>query len=549
MAYKVLSLKWRPQSFKDVVGQDHLVKTLVNAFKQDRIAQGYIFTGPRGVGKTTTARIMAMALNADNGSQVDFNPKSTTSLEIAEGRSMDVLEIDGASNRGIEEIRGLREQIKFSPISGSFKVIIIDEVHMLTNQAFNALLRTLEEPPSHVKFIFATTDIHKVPATIISRCQRFDFNRISISVISGRVQVILEAEKIKSDPESIHAIAKKADGSMRDALSLLDQAISYCGGELKYESTAKVLGLIELDLYFDFTTFISNKNYNGMINLLNRFSSCGIPAPEVMIGIEEHIRNLIYAGVDNGIKLLEMNVEQKDRYKNESAKWDRRDLFRICQVLIDTSSVIRRSEDPYLLLEMTSLKLLEMDKSVLIDELLSFDSSSNRKEKNVEAEEPIKNKSFDKIEPDKSKAENSNQKEIDRDLDQKKDIDENTKQNEIIDLDKVKKLWPNIIEGINKLRPSVGSIIEDFHPVALNDKIVTLKQIKDFEFNEEIIQRGRSIIDQEFSRVLGDSFKLNFIKFDKPKSDDKVIKNTKEIDQNDEKVFNKVVDLFDGEIL
>ncbi|GIS54132.1 hypothetical protein Ct9H90mP29_11740 [bacterium] len=284
---------------------------------------------------------------------------------------MDVLEIDGASNRGIEEIRGIREQIKFAPIKGDYKVIIIDEVHMLTNQAFNALLRTLEEPPSHGKFIFATTDIHKVPATIISRCQRFDFNRLSIGVISDRLQYIINNENITIDPESIHIIAKKADGSMRDALSLLDQSISFCGNEIKYELLVKALGLIEQNLFFDFTSSLKNKNYSGMISLLSDFSEFGVPASEVLTGLLDHIRNLIYSGIDDGVKMLEMNKEHQERYAEEASGWDRRDLFRINQVLIDASAVIRRSEDPYLLLEMTLLKLCEMDQSIYIEQLLS----------------------------------------------------------------------------------------------------------------------------------------------------------------------------------
>ena len=353
MAYKVLSLKWRPQTFEDVVGQEHVTQTLINAFKQDRIAQGYIFTGPRGVGKTTTARILAMAMNAESGPTSEFDPKSEISQEISNGRSMDVVEIDGASNRGIEEIRNLREQIKFSPMHCTYKIIIIDEVHMLTNQAFNALLRTLEEPPKHGKFIFATTDIHKVPATIISRCQRFDFNRISIDVIRNRISHIMKSESIDCDAESIYLIAKKADGSMRDALSILDQSISYCGEKITYDQLVNALGIIDQELYFKFTKSIRNKDYQSMIIVLSEFSKYGVPASEVLIGIQEHIRNLIYSGIYEENTPIEMNSAQVKLFKQEIVKWDRRDLFRLNQVIIDTSAAIRKSDDPYLLLEMT----------------------------------------------------------------------------------------------------------------------------------------------------------------------------------------------------
>ncbi len=551
MAYKVLSLKWRPQSFKDIVGQEHITQTLINAFDQNRIAQGYIFTGPRGVGKTTTARILAMALNAEKGPSANFNPSSEISLEIAEGRSLDVLEIDGASNRGIEEIRGIREQIKFAPIKGDYKVIIIDEVHMLTNQAFNALLRTLEEPPTHGKFIFATTDIHKVPATIISRCQRFDFNRLSIGVISDRLQYIINNENITIDPESIHIIAKKADGSMRDALSLLDQSISFCGNEIKYELLVKALGLIEQNLFFDFTSSLKNKNYSGMISLLSDFSEFGVPASEVLTGLLDHIRNLIYSGIDDGVKMLEMNKEHQERYVEEASGWDRRDLFRINQVLIDTSAVIRRSEDPYLLLEMTLLKLCEMDQSIYIEQLLSNvnpnASSTPIEKKKTNLDEPDKNIPDQNNDGDKSSENTMNRKE---DGSSSSKSEHQVSENKVEkDIEYILTEWPNILENINRIRPTVGSIVEDFIPTSFENNVIFLESTTSNSFNEKLMEMGTPIIEKEISERIDKNIKVRFEnKHDKISKDDSSHqKNQEEVDSNDEKVYDRIVEVFDGE--
>ena len=328
MSYLVLSLKYRPQTFDEVVGQEHITQTLTNAFKKDRISQGYLFTGPRGVGKTTTARLVAKALNCKETPGKPCN-KCSNCMEITDGRNMDVLEIDGASNRGIEEIRGLRDAIQYTPINSKFKVFIIDEVHMLTTPAFNALLRTLEEPPPHGKFILATTDIYKVPATIISRCQRFDFNSISVQTISKRIQFVLGKEKIKIDAESLRVIAQKADGSMRDALSILDQVIAYSGDNITIENVNKVLGLIPTDVYFNLLDAIQLKNGESLIKLLIDIKTKGMPLQDFISGLNRHIRNMMIATIENGLNNIELNSDLKQKYIDSSATWGTRDLLRI----------------------------------------------------------------------------------------------------------------------------------------------------------------------------------------------------------------------------
>jgi len=249
--YIVTARKWRPQTFADVVGQEHITTTMKNAILSNRIAHAYLFAGPRGVGKTTTARILAKVLNCLNPKDGEPCNECEMCRSFANSQSLDIIEIDGASNRRIEEIRTLRESVKYAPTKGNYKVYIIDEVHMLTTESFNALLKTLEEPPEHTVFIFATTDVHKVPLTIISRCQRFDFRRIEMSVIKKLLKEIADAEKIKIDDIALTLIAKKADGALRDAQSLFDQVISFSGIDVDSNLLTQMFNLINEEIYFN----------------------------------------------------------------------------------------------------------------------------------------------------------------------------------------------------------------------------------------------------------------------------------------------------------
>ncbi len=554
MEYKVLSIKWRPQRFEDVVGQNHVTQTLINSFSRNRIAQGYIFSGPRGVGKTTMARLMAMSLNAEDGPNAKYDPKSNISLEIAGGRSIDVLEIDGASNRGIEEIRSLREQIKFAPMNCTYKVIIIDEVHMLTNQAFNALLRTLEEPPSHAKFIFCTTDAHKIPPTIISRCQRFDFNRISSVDIIQHLNIILENEKISFDNESISLISRKADGSMRDALSLLDQVIAFCGDKIEYKSVMDALGLISSDLFFDFTKSILEKNEEVLVKTLARFLEFGVPASEVLNGISQHVRNLMYAGMKNGDSLLDLNQENKMRYIEEASKWNRMDLLRIAQILSDVSKTIRQAHDPFLVLEMTAFKLIEMDSAITIEEILMGDEkkleSDFNEYKSKKINQPLKEniKSIPISEDISPK-----QKDVDKKeniLENKLDSKEEGNISFDISFDSIYKIWPEIIQIVNNEKPSLGAAIEDYLPKGLNNNILIVKVNDKSNFNSKIAQKGKAFLEKKISDKVNQSIKIEFSK--NPDGHEKVMEKDKKVSvglKNNKEVLDHVVDLFDGEIL
>jgi len=299
-AYQVIARKWRPQTFDDVVGQDHVVRTLKNAITRGRIAHAYLFVGPRGTGKTSTARIFAKALNCTGGPKADFDVNDPACLAIAEGSHLDVIEIDGASNNGVDQVRDLRDTVRYAPAQGKFKVYIIDEVHMLSAQAFNALLKTLEEPPAHVKFVFATTDPQKVLPTIISRCQRFDLKPIPNALIVDRLKKIADVEKIKITDPALACIARLADGGMRDAQSIFDQMISFCGGEISEPDVLDVYGLVAADKIAALAAALAAGDHRKIVMIVDECDAAGRDLVRLLVDLQELVRTALLDAIAQG---------------------------------------------------------------------------------------------------------------------------------------------------------------------------------------------------------------------------------------------------------
>jgi len=371
MNYQVTARKWRPMVFDDVIGQSHVSDTLRNALAQNRLAHAFIFSGTRGCGKTTTARILARAVNCLNPKNFEPCNECEVCKEIVDGRSLDVIEIDGASNRGVDEIRNLRESVRYAPTRGKKKVYIIDEVHMLTKEAFNALLKTLEEPPSHVLFIFATTELHKVPATILSRCQRYDFRRIGLEEIVGRLKFIAGEEKITIDDDSLLIISKKGDGSMRDAQSIFDQVISFCGTTITAKQVGDALNIVDQELYFRVSDVLRSKDTKAALDLVKEVINSGFDIKEFVSGLAEHFRNMLIAKTTNTTNLIEESEVHRKRYAADSTSFSLQDILRVLKVTSDTEASIRYTPQPRFKLEVMMVQLTKMEQSVKIDELLT----------------------------------------------------------------------------------------------------------------------------------------------------------------------------------
>jgi len=371
MSYQVIARRYRPQRFSEVVGQEHVTQTLSNAIASGRIAHAYLFSGPRGTGKTTIARIFAKCLNATDGPTVDFKDNDERCKEIADGRSLDVLEIDGASNNGVEQVRELRDTAPYAPASCRFKLYIIDEVHMLTAAAFNALLKTLEEPPAHVKFVFATTEPEKVLPTILSRCQRFDLRRISAAKIVEHLGHIAEKEKWKIEDAALQAIARGADGGMRDAESTLDQLISFCGEKVTEADVLSMFGLSSQAQVLSLSDAVLKGKAEAALRELHKLTGGGKELGRLVGDLLNHFRNLMVYRVSQGdVNLLEISEAEKSALADQAKHTDSHEVSRILEVFADCEMQLRNATSKKILVEVSLIKAIEAGSTMSLNDVL-----------------------------------------------------------------------------------------------------------------------------------------------------------------------------------
>ena len=509
MSYLVFARKWRPQTFEEVIGQDHITITLKNAITSGRTAHAYLFTGPRGIGKTSTARIFAKALNCVKGPTATPCNKCTSCKEITNFTSLDVLEIDGASNTSVEQIRDLRENVKLSPSSGRFKIYIIDEVHMLSKSAFNALLKTLEEPPAHVKFIFATTQAHKVLPTIISRCQRFDFKRIPIQDIVSKLKKIAGAEKIEIEEAAFFNIASAGDGSMRDAESILDQLIPYKKGKIASGDVASLLGMVDSEVYFGFTEDIIRKDAGAVLELINRVILDGKDLYQFMAGLIRHFRNLIILKASKDLtSLVSQTPDNIKKLIKASENFTQQDLLYSFSILVAAHEMMRRSSDIRIPLEVAAVKLTHLSqlKSLpqILDELKSLNLKENSQDHFEQPQGRILNDKktspppMPKLKKSEEQAKNSDQVET-----SKLDIPQ-----------EISSQWPAFLEGVKNESLLTGLYLSEGKILKVESNHFIIGFHNEGNFHVDYLQKkeNKDLVEKKLSKFFDKKIKVSFVK-------------------------------------
>lgn len=480
-SYQVIARRWRPKQFSELVGQDHVVRTLGNAIDLGRIAHAYLFVGPRGTGKTTSARLFAKSLNWEKGPSLDVPSESEIGQAIMEGRCLDVIEIDGASNNSVDQVRDLRDECQYAPAQCRFKIYVIDEVHMLSQAAFNALLKTLEEPPPHVKFIFATTEAHKVLPTIVSRCQRFEFRSIPSDLISEKLKEICSEEKIEVEQPALDAISRMAMGGMRDAQSILDQMISFCGNTITQQNVLEVYGLVSSERISSLTNAILEADYSYILKETDAFSTEGLDFYRALQDLSDHIRHKL---VDN------LNNSGNDEYPEQ--------MFRVLDALREGDELVRVGLSEKTNFEVTLFRAVEAGKSRSIDQLIRNISKTIPQEE-AKKKTLVKSGDLENMVPDEfsEKSISINQKES-LDFDLPKAEQQNTLSN------------PSATEYVN----NDNDLPREQKKDDSDEEISVEKEVRQIQDEGQIKQMVERLPSQ-LRKSLIDDYKVNFVSIEK----------------------------------
>lgn len=493
-SYQVIARRWRPTQFAELVGQDHVVRTLGNAIEMERIAHAYLFVGPRGTGKTTSARLFAKSLNWEDGPSLEVPEDSEIGQSIMEGRCLDVIEIDGASNNSVDQVRDLRDECQYAPAQCRYKIYVIDEVHMLSQAAFNALLKTLEEPPKHVKFVFATTEANKVLPTIVSRCQRFEFRSIPVDLIVDKLSQICDVEKIKVDQEALNAIARMAQGGMRDAQSILDQMISFCGKEIKQENVLEVYGLVARERIVKLGDHIFEGNFEEILKEADAFAVEGVDFYRALLDLADYVREYLVSSMKDG----------KNSYPEQAV--------RVLDSLKEGEDLVRSGLSEKTNFEVTLLRAVEAGKSRSIDKIIRQISGilpDEAKKKRVSTEPDLKT--------DKNGGANFPKEDISELVVSSSSYDTPSQNLNELEVNEVSNGLAENVEDKNENEAEDGSKVQEKLNTGTG-KSGKSKQKRQEKDQKLIDQRSESLPD-EVKQILQEKFRAEFVSIEKIDSD------------------------------
>lgn len=504
--HKALYRVYRPKNFSDVIGQEHIVRTLKNQIENNNVGHAYLFCGTRGTGKTSTAKIFSRAVNCTNLHNDEPCNECENCREILEDKTMDVVEIDAASNNSVDDIRELRENVKYSPAKAKYKVYIIDEVHMLSQGAFNALLKTLEEPPSYVIFILATTEPHKIPATILSRCQRFDFKRVTVKDISSRMRYICEKEGIEADEKALNLIARNSQGALRDALSILDQCISFEGNKISYNDVIELLGSVNIEQLFDLAESIIKEDTRKSLQILNDFIIWGKDVRNLVNDLIDHFRNLMVCKISNDLdEIISLPEETIDLLKQQAETIDTNNLIRILNILSGAQDGMKISSNPRVLMEVTMMKIaqpmFDESKEALIKRIENLEQKIESG--NIKVNHISTNQTVDNFNENNQQNNNTVEKQEDENIEY-----ENLKGD---DIKLVEKSWKKILQKMKEDKNQViRALLQDVDSFNISEDTLYIIFTDNYSFAKSRLDSPATIqyVEKVIREVLNRSFSV-----------------------------------------